>query len=111
MLSKTLFIACAAMALMAGSALAQEYTPLGPLNDPTRLQVSPSSPNTVNPLPTVAPVGTQTNVSVNVRDLPANAVVVTELVTNGPVPDTAENRARYGQPQSHAGKLTRPAGN
>ncbi len=33
------------------------------------------------------------------------------VVTNGPVPDTAENRARYGQPMSHTGKRTKPAGN
>jgi len=33
------------------------------------------------------------------------------LVTNGPVPDTKANRARFGQPDSHAGKKTAPAGN
>lgn len=33
------------------------------------------------------------------------------LVTNGPVPDTAANRAKYGKPMSHAGKKTAPAGN
>ena len=32
-------------------------------------------------------------------------------VTNGPVPDTAANRARYGKPMSHAGRRTAPAGN
>lgn len=37
--------------------------------------------------------------------------VTTTLTTNGPVPDTAENRARYGQPLSRAGKATTPAGN
>lgn len=35
----------------------------------------------------------------------------TRTVTNGPVPDTPANRARYGQPMSHAGKATTPAGN
>jgi hypothetical protein len=33
------------------------------------------------------------------------------LVTNGPVPDTAENRAKYGAPMSNGGKRTAPAGN
>jgi hypothetical protein len=33
------------------------------------------------------------------------------LVTNGPVPDTPANRARYGKPLSHAGKKTPPSGN
>lgn len=32
-------------------------------------------------------------------------------VTNGPVPDTPENRARFGGPMSHAGQRTAPAGN
>jgi hypothetical protein len=33
------------------------------------------------------------------------------VVTNGPVPDTPDNRARYGGPMSRAGKHTTPAGN
>lgn len=33
------------------------------------------------------------------------------LVTNGPVPDTPANRAKYGQPLSHAGKVSPPEGN
>ena len=32
------------------------------------------------------------------------------VITNGPVPDTKANRQRFGAPLSHAGKLTRPAG-
>ena len=37
--------------------------------------------------------------------------VTTRTVTNGPVPDTAENRAKYGQPLSRAGKRTAARGN
>jgi len=33
-----------------------------------------------------------------------------QMVTNGPVPDTAANRAKY-QPLSHAGKVSAPNGN
>ncbi len=33
------------------------------------------------------------------------------LVTNGPVPDTAANRAKYGGPMSRTGKKTAPKGN
>jgi len=40
-----------------------------------------------------------------------SASVTTSTVTNGPVPDTAENRAKYGQPMSRAGKRTAPRGN
>lgn len=39
------------------------------------------------------------------------ASVTTTTVTNGPVADTPENRAKYGQPMSNAGKRTRAAGN
>jgi hypothetical protein len=35
----------------------------------------------------------------------------TDLISNGPVPDTPANRAKYGQPLSNAGRLTKPAGN
>jgi len=41
----------------------------------------------------------------------AQASYTTQTITNGPVPDTAENRARYGGPMSNAGKRTKPAGN
>jgi hypothetical protein len=33
------------------------------------------------------------------------------LITSSPVPDTPENRARYGQPLSNAGRRTAPIGN
>ena len=55
------------------------------------------------------------------RDSPAPGFVIPEVqvfqefaqptVTNGPVPDTAENRAKYGQPMSRAGKRTAARGN
>lgn len=41
----------------------------------------------------------------------APASYTTSTVTNGPVPDTMENRAKYGQPLSRAGKRTAAAGN
>jgi hypothetical protein len=37
--------------------------------------------------------------------------VTTSLTTNGPVPDTPENRRKYGGPMSRAGKHTAPRGN
>ena len=33
-----------------------------------------------------------------------------DVVTNGTVPDTPQNRQRYGGPMSHAGKMTPPTG-
>jgi UrcA family protein len=41
----------------------------------------------------------------------APASYTTSTVTNGPVADTPENRAMYGQPMSNAGKRTAPVGN
>jgi hypothetical protein len=41
----------------------------------------------------------------------ASATITTSLVTNGPVADTPENRAKYGAPLSNAGKRTAPRGN
>jgi hypothetical protein len=37
--------------------------------------------------------------------------VTTSTTTNGPVPDTPENRRKYGGPMSHAGKHTAAKGN
>lgn len=39
------------------------------------------------------------------------ATFTTTTVTNGPVADTPQNRARYGGPMSRAGKRTAPQGN
>ncbi len=39
------------------------------------------------------------------------ATLTIETITNGPIPDTKANRARFGQPLSLAGKRTAPAGN
>lgn len=43
--------------------------------------------------------------------VPAAPSYTMTTVTNGPVPDTAENRARFGGPMSNGGRRTAPAGN
>ena len=40
----------------------------------------------------------------------APSAAMSTTVTNGPVPDNAENRAKYGGPMSHAGRHTAAAG-
>ena len=40
-----------------------------------------------------------------------SATAGTDLISNGPVPDTRANRAKYGMPLSNAGRMTKPAGN
>jgi hypothetical protein len=37
--------------------------------------------------------------------------VTDTVTTNGPIPDTKENRQRFGQPMSNAGKRSAPRGN
>jgi hypothetical protein len=39
------------------------------------------------------------------------ASVTATTTTNGPIPDTPENRQKYGQPLSHAGKRSAAKGN
>lgn len=62
-----------------------------------------------------APMMQEAAVSADAYVAPAAAVApapsyTVRTVTNGPVPDTPESRARYGGPLSHAGARTAPAG-
>lgn len=70
------------------------------------------------PMPSAEPASADTGASVTTTTTAAadtgaaaNASYTTMTVTNGPVPDTAENRAKYGQPMSNAGKRTQARGN
>jgi len=98
-------------------------------------QTSADAPTTVNPMPeaapaypstsslppigssSTAPLGSTSNVSATVTDAsptanpPGTVLAGTELVASAPVPDTRENRAKFGSPMSNAGKRTAPAGN
>ena len=61
-----------------------------------------SATTTTEPLPPPAPTG---------EAAPVVATFTNVTVTNGPVPDTPENRAKYGAPLSRAGKMTAARGN
>ncbi|HEY2178354.1 MAG TPA: hypothetical protein VGH15_07215 [Caulobacteraceae bacterium] len=73
------------------------------------------------PAQTAAPSATASGMNtstgpVSADQLPpgqANALAAgdNKLVSNGPVPDTAANRHKYGGPMSRAGRRTAPAGN
>lgn len=114
-----LLTAAAVSALLAGPAFA------GP--DPAQTP-DPTDPTMSEPM--TAPSATQsgTPASTSVVDPAAPAVILQDsptppenawalkagdpnVVTNGPVPDTRENRARFGGPMSNGGRRTRPAGN
>jgi len=62
--------------------------------------------------PYVAPAGSTASAYGTEASTTAPApTYTTQTVTNGGVPDTAENRAKYGGPMSHGGRMTKPAGN
>ena len=86
---------CAGAIGISGSVLAPEPAPIAVDASAT---VDPSPP-TVSTVTTYEPIA------------PQPATYTNQLVTNGPVPDTLENRAKYGAPMSNAGKRTAPAGN
>ena len=120
MLSKTLILAAAASALMACAAFAQTAAPSYPdktTTPPDQIQNSPTSSHTVNPIaPSAQSPSNLANTSavtptVPVSSLPPGSTLTNELVTNGPVPDTRENRGKFGGPDSHAGQNTRAVGN
>lgn len=115
-----LFAAAAVTALFAGPALAQAPATM-PQDDAAHMPPAatqpapaadqsgvPASAMTADPV-TGAMIMRQDSVS------PEQAATLkpgdANVVTNGPIPDTAANRARYGAPISNGGKRTTPAGN
>lgn len=112
-----LIAATAAFALVGAAAMAQEKS--------TSVDSSLATPPAASADPMIPPAATDpaaqpmappaTDASATVTSTTTTdslgASVTTSTVTNGPVPDTAENRARYGQPMSNAGKRTKATGN
>ena len=99
-----LALAAGALALgLAGAAIAQDTGGSSAPTDTSASAPPPPVSNQDNSAPEAQATGTTT--------MPSGATDTNVRVTNGPVPDTAENRAKYGSPMSHAGKRTKPAGN
>jgi predicted outer membrane protein len=92
-----LLTAVAATALIGGAAYAQQST-----TTTTTTSTDATAP--------AAATGTATSTSATTTDA-SGASVTTTMTTNGPVPDTRANRAKYGQPMSRAGRRTAPRGN
>ena len=121
-LTRLLTAAGFAVMLAAGSAHAQS-TDIDTDTDTTvSVDAQGNTTTTTTTTTVVDPVtGLPVSASATTAGVPASSLttttsgmpgtVTTRTVTNGPVPDTAENRARYGQPLSRAGKRTAPAGN
>ncbi len=92
------YLATAATASQAPSATQAATPASATFRDPT----SPIG-STANPIPQSSPTPVD-----QASGLTAGESTV---VSNGPVADTPANRARFGQPMSHAGRATKPVGN
>jgi hypothetical protein len=112
-------ISAAAAALVAATALAGAASAQDQSNAPAADQAPPAAAPAdtapaAAPAPVNAPAVTDTSTSstgYNVRTPQTDPNTGAQIVSNGPVPDTRANRARFGQPDSHAGRRTKAAGN
>ncbi|MDB5450187.1 MAG: hypothetical protein JWQ52_1315 [Phenylobacterium sp.] len=122
--------AVAASALMTGAAYAQAGSSAQPTTgattDPTVPAPAGSSSTTMPSGPVNSSVSTDTTgastttttdttstgaTANSATNYAQGASVTTTTLTNGPIPDTPENRAKYGKPMSHAGKRSPAKGN
>jgi hypothetical protein len=119
MRTRFMIATAAAALLLAGAASAQ---PTGSTGSNFSQTPQPAGVTALTPPPAVtdqlpAPTGASTDAATvaPAAGAPAerspSASAGTDVVSNGPVPDTRENRAKYGQPMSNAGRMTKPAGN
>ena len=130
--TKTLLAATAAIALVSGgAALAQQPAPTpgsatGDWNGAhapadgkqyqttttvTTVTPAPAEETTTTTTDTASTADTTTTTATSATSSGTAASFTTQMVTNGPVADTPENRAKYGQPMSNAGKRTAARGN
>jgi hypothetical protein len=112
-LTRLLTAAGFAAALMAGSAYAQDVSTSTTVDAQGNVVTTTTTIDPVTGLPVSASATTAgvpaSGLTVNPTGVPGT--ITTRTVANAPIPDTAENRALYGQPLSRAGKRTAPAGN
>jgi len=109
--------AVTALAFLAAPAvaLAAQPDPTATPNSAAPAMAAPSG--AMSSTPSASDAGVNTNgVTMTADQMPpgqarALAAGDNKLVTNGPVPDTPANRAKYGKPMSHGGQKTPPAGN
>jgi hypothetical protein len=101
-----LLAATALIALMAAPVVAQT-TPMTP--SPSTNTMPAATPPAATPPATTPDAAMPTAASATDAGTPTSATVA-QTVSNGPVPDTPEMRAKY-KPLSNAGRRTKPAGN
>jgi UrcA family protein len=79
-------------------------------NGQMRMAFDQATPRSLAYIPP-APAATEYIADVSTTEPVGSPTYTMTTVTNGPVADTPENRARYGQPDSRAGRMTAPRGN
>lgn len=97
---------------IAGAASAQDQAAPAPADQaapPAAAQPDANAAQSAAPAPAAAPASDTSGY--NVGTPRTNPETGAQIITNGPVPDTPENRARFGKPNSHAGRRTAAAGN
>jgi hypothetical protein len=103
--------AAVAVALLSAPIAAHAADPNGATAPPHTMTAQPAAAPEVS-----APASAYVPATPTVRSYDAKAAseniqpVATELVTNGPIPDTPANRARYGGPNSAGGRATSASG-
>ncbi|MDR3510048.1 MAG: hypothetical protein P4L73_00300 [Caulobacteraceae bacterium] len=111
-MSKTRYVlaASAAICLIAGVAAAQ--TTAGTPQPPNDASVTPTGQGAPLPAAERAPPADSSAAAPTIvgGPIPPGANVQYVHVASPPVPDTPENRAKYGAPMSHAGRRTKAAG-
>ena len=114
--------AVAATALMSGAAYAQATDQPAPPTTASTPSATPAptadptlpagqTTTTTTTTPPAADTGAAASTSASTTDSATGATVVVTTLTNGPIPDTPENRAKYGAPMSRAGKHSPAKGN
>ena len=104
-----------AASLLAGAAVAQTYyDPSTPIDRPAHM--APSAPYEESQARSAEQSGQDTSAVIRFSPTPPDQAYRLRagdpyVVTNGPVPDTAQNRARFGGPMSRTGRSTAPVGN
>lgn len=86
----------AAMTTQSGSMPSQGAMPSSSTSTSTSGSMSPGSMSS----------GSMSSGSMSTGEAMASTSGAARVTANAPIPDTAENRARYGQPESNAGRRT-----
>lgn len=105
------FAASVAACLLGGVAAAQPTSPSPPASGaaPTASQ-GQSAPAAIDRATEASAMTTEPATATVTATVDANGVRHL-IIASPPVPDTPENRAKYGQPLSNAGRRTQAAGN